>query len=112
MKTYYYCDTCGAVIEDEDLAVCRIKEGEFWKLVTCCPHCKNDYLEEMERCKMCGALIREGEYCDECNREVYKIWDRAVTEVMSLRDERGDMDSDWMACRDAFIEYLDDTGVL
>lgn len=111
--TYYYCDNCGSIIEDEDLKVCRIKEGEFWRTVACCPDCKNDYLEEMEHCKMCGELIREcEEYCEECKREVYKIWDEAVTKVMALRDKRGDQSNEWTACRDAFIEYLNDTGVL
>lgn len=110
---YYYCDNCGAIIEDEDLKICRIKEGDYWHLVSCCPDCKNDAIEEMTNCKMCGALIRDTEdYCEDCKTEVYKIWDEAVEKVMALRDRRGNNSSEWMASRDAFIEYLTDERII
>ena len=110
---YYYCTDCDSVIPEEDLKVYTLKEGDFWKQQLVCPNCKGNSLEEAEHCKMCGAPIRDyDEYCDECKREVYKIWEAAVEKVMDLRYERCDMSTDYMDCRDAFIEYLDDTGVL
>lgn len=113
MSKYYYCEDCGEVVHENELLTCTVKEGEYWHEYACCPNCKGITLEEMTECKMCGQPVRDGEdYCDDCKKEAYQIWDDAVTKVMDIRYDRGDLSTDWMSCRDAFVEYLDSRGVL
>ncbi len=73
----YKCVDCGAVFEEDEVAVWEESRGEFWgvscsETVSGCPACKGDY-DEAFKCKRCGEWCFEDELedglCESCQEE-------------------------------------------
>lgn len=104
---YYYCQDCGEIFEEEYARVLWEDYGHGRIEHIGCPVCRSTNVVEAEKCKICGEPIAfDKDYCEDCNRAVYKIWEKAVCEVMDR------CDADYTECESRFIEFLQDTGVL
>lgn len=94
---------------------CEWCEGQFGVpahrgFVKVCPYCGEadivEITEDMEECKCCGRLVEKtdiNDVCEECAVELYKIWERAVEEVMGLKE-----DWDFTDAEDFYKDYLKD----
>lgn len=77
----YYCGNCGAVVsEDEVLTHYERDEmhphGE-WMV---CPNCKEEELEDMAKCEICGDEITpEHRYCVTCDYYASAALGEAIT---------------------------------
>lgn len=103
---YWYCQDCGEIFADEDARVLWEDYGHGRIEHTACPVCRSLSVTEAGTCKICGKPTADEEYCEDCKTAVYKIWEKAVNEVLDL------CDCDYTECESRFIEFLSDTGVL
>lgn len=103
MSKYFECDKCGHRFTEEDARVLWDSDGRTTINYNACPSCGCDALTELEPCRICGALIPEGEdYCDDCKWDLRKIWNRAVEAVMA-KNRKDSAENEQL-----FIEYLQD----
>lgn len=105
----YYCQDCNEIFSEDQAKAVLTEWGYGSKEVYACPNCRSTDITDAGKCKTCGKPIDPSEdYCDDCKRAVYKIWERAVCEVMELCED----DADYCEAENRFKEYLDDTGVI
>jgi len=73
------CTACGCIAEEDELGVREVYEdAEFWgaqvrraEVVTLCPRCGSEDIEEVECCEHCGLNppVEGGDYCEGCEAE-------------------------------------------
>lgn len=102
-----YCQDCGEIFAEEDARVLWEDYGHGRIEHLACPVCRSLSVTDAGKCKICGSAITpDTEYCEDCKTAVYKIWEKAVCEVMDRSD------GDYTDTESKFIEYLQDTGVI
>lgn len=108
---YLYCEWCGSIFSEEDAGTKWREWGHGEKEVYACPDCKStDCIVDAETCKICGKpkAPSSSEYCDDCAWKARKIWEKAVCEVMDIAADK----MCYTDCESAFIEFLEDAGVI
>lgn len=106
---HYYCLYCEDIFSEEDAKHLWTSDGHGIEEVLACPTCRSDEIVEAGTCKCCGKPIRpDAEYCDVCSDALYKIWDSAVCKVIDIAA----MGKDYLECKELFLDYLEDAGVI
>ena len=104
--TYLYCEECEEIFPEDHAKVLMSERGN---MILACPECRNTWLQTAWKCGICGEPMPPGkEYCDECKRKAYKIWEDAVCKLMDIAKD----DMDYCDCEHAFVEYLENEGII
>lgn len=72
METMYRCTQCGAEFEEPRYIEERdpsYEGGIYGSQV--CPDCGSDDIEEGAVCGLCNMAFTDGEFCEDCKREVW-----------------------------------------
>ena len=109
----YYCRDCNTEFERPKEVKDKHSElngmgGVTYETFCVCPNCGSDWIEEMEKCEMCGEwsvdleLFGRTDICDECRKKI-------EAKLIDLRDyiqAEGDID-DYKEAEDIALEVAE-----
>lgn len=75
----------------------------MWGSIATCPSCGSDDITEACLCKRCGKPIEDGDFCEDCDRELYKSVEALICDEVLTESFPGD----FMDAKEVFLEYIE-----